>query len=59
MPEIDWGLMACDLSNLFDNFSADYDLDLCRESIEPNLPAFIAACQAAQRELDAEETEQG
>jgi hypothetical protein len=58
MSEIwDWELMAYDISEALSKNSAEYgaDLDLTHNSIAPNLPAFIAACQATQAELEAKE----
>jgi hypothetical protein len=58
MSEINgWELMAYDIAEVFDGHSPEYgaDFDLTAGSITPNLPAFIAACQATQAELDAKE----
>lgn len=55
----EWDLMAYDITDLLDKNAGEYggDLDLDQNAVEPNLPAFIAACQATQAELDAKETE--
>lgn len=57
MDEINWELLAYDIANMLDRNTDDYGFDLAESAIKPNLPAFIAACQATQAELDAKETD--
>jgi hypothetical protein len=53
---IDWaklsGIMAWDVSDAIAKTADEHGIDIGVDAIEPNLPAFIAACLATQAELD-------
>jgi hypothetical protein len=49
----DWAILAYDISDLISR--GEYPINICATSILPNLPAFIAACETTQKELDQKE----
>lgn len=53
MNKADWEILAYDISDLISRNK--YPIDICEASILPNLPVFIAACKATQKELDKKE----
>lgn len=50
MNKADWEILAYDISDLISR--DEYPIRICAASILPNLPAFIAACETTQRDLD-------
>jgi hypothetical protein len=53
MNKAEWAILAYDISDLISR--GEYPTDICAASILPNLPAFIAACETTQKELDQKE----
>jgi hypothetical protein len=61
MADVDWeefgGLLAWDISDAIAKTVEHTGIDLGMDAIEPNLPAFIEACLATQKEIDKKEVD--
>jgi hypothetical protein len=53
--KVDYEMMSWDVADAIAKTADEHGIDIGMDAIEPNLPAFIAACLATQAELDRKE----